>query len=104
MNRNVQYKQKNIDIFLQMMISAYNRKGCAAFLSRRESITGESPTSFSEGDTTMPYSGFEPEPTRLQAEDHIHHTSWVACDVLGGMERNTYAKISKTFSEISKFF
>ncbi|GFT02077.1 transposable element Tc3 transposase [Trichonephila clavipes] len=24
----------------------------------------------------MPYSGFEPEPTRLQAESQIHHTGW----------------------------
>ncbi|GFU03974.1 hypothetical protein TNCV_198591 [Trichonephila clavipes] len=28
-----------------MMIPAYNKKGCTAFLSRRESITGEKPTS-----------------------------------------------------------
>ncbi|GFV10173.1 hypothetical protein TNCV_3661251 [Trichonephila clavipes] len=28
----------------------------------------------------MPYSGFEPEPTRLQAEGHIHHTGWAATD------------------------
>ncbi|GFW84730.1 hypothetical protein TNCV_1814601 [Trichonephila clavipes] len=26
--------------------------------------------------TTMSYSGFEPEPTRLQAEGHSHHTGW----------------------------
>ncbi|GFS98204.1 hypothetical protein TNCV_3924961 [Trichonephila clavipes] len=52
------------------------QKGCAAFHSRRESITGESPTSFSEEDTVMPYSGFEP--TRLQAEGHIYHTGWAA--------------------------
>ncbi|GFT67230.1 transposable element Tcb1 transposase [Trichonephila clavipes] len=52
--------------------TAYNRRE----LSRREFITGESPTSFPEEDTTMPYSGFEPEPTRLQAEGHIHHTGW----------------------------
>ncbi|GFT28876.1 hypothetical protein TNCV_3585741 [Trichonephila clavipes] len=57
---------------LQMMIPACYRRGVL-----RESITGESPTSFPE-DTTMPYSGFEPEPTRLQAEDHIHHTGWAA--------------------------
>ncbi|GFU83220.1 hypothetical protein TNCV_3738311 [Trichonephila clavipes] len=49
-----------------MMIPSYNNKGCAAFHSRRESITGESPTSFAEEDTTMFYSGFER--TRLQAE------------------------------------
>ncbi|PRD34586.1 UNVERIFIED_CONTAM: hypothetical protein NCL1_14162 [Trichonephila clavipes] len=24
----------------------------------------------------VPYSGFEPEPTRLQDEGHIHHTDW----------------------------
>ncbi|GFW28954.1 hypothetical protein TNCV_202771 [Trichonephila clavipes] len=59
---------------LQMMIPAYNKKRCAAFLSRRESISGESPTSFPEEKITMPYSRFEPEPTRLQAEGHIHHT------------------------------
>ncbi|GFV57189.1 WD_REPEATS_REGION domain-containing protein [Trichonephila clavipes] len=27
-------------------------------------------------DTTKFYSGFEPEPTRLQAEGHSHHTGW----------------------------
>ncbi|GFV39357.1 hypothetical protein TNCV_1230591 [Trichonephila clavipes] len=42
----------------------------------RESITGESPTSFPEEETTMPYSGFEP--SLLQAEGHIHHTGWAA--------------------------
>ncbi|GFW03551.1 hypothetical protein TNCV_3020631 [Trichonephila clavipes] len=26
----------------------------------------------------MPYTGFELEPTRLLAEDHIHLTGWVA--------------------------
>ncbi|GFU79517.1 hypothetical protein TNCV_2915771 [Trichonephila clavipes] len=57
-----------------MIIPAYNKRGCVAFYSRRESITGESPTSFPEENTTMPYSGFEPEPTRLQVEGHIHHT------------------------------
>ncbi|GFV74982.1 hypothetical protein TNCV_1870021 [Trichonephila clavipes] len=76
-NRDIQYKQ-NIDIYLHMMIPAYNKKGCAAFHSRGESITGESPTSFSEENTTMPYSGFEPEPTRLQSEGHIPHTGWTA--------------------------
>ncbi|GFW42489.1 hypothetical protein TNCV_4256841 [Trichonephila clavipes] len=74
-NRDIQYKQKNRDL-LQTMIPAYNKKGCAAFHSRRESITGESPTSFPEENSTMPYTGFEPEPTRLQAEDHIHQTGW----------------------------
>ncbi|GFT43996.1 hypothetical protein TNCV_2688681 [Trichonephila clavipes] len=61
-----------------MMIPAYNKKGCAAFHSRRESITGASPTSFPEENTTIPYSGYEPETTRLQVEGHIHHTGRVA--------------------------
>ncbi|GFX77592.1 uncharacterized protein TNCV_1752031 [Trichonephila clavipes] len=30
------------------MIPAYNKKGCAAFFSRQESITGEKPTSFAK--------------------------------------------------------
>ncbi|GFV60255.1 hypothetical protein TNCV_134621 [Trichonephila clavipes] len=49
------------------------QKGCAAFYSRRESISGEIPTSFPEN-TSMPYLGFEPMPTLLQAECHNHHT------------------------------
>ncbi|GFT22439.1 hypothetical protein TNCV_3274091 [Trichonephila clavipes] len=38
----------------------------------------ESETSFPEENATMPYTGFEPEPTRLQAEGHIYHTGWAA--------------------------
>ncbi|GFV20855.1 hypothetical protein TNCV_552911 [Trichonephila clavipes] len=37
-------------------------------------LLGENPTSSSEGNATMPYSGFHLELTRLQAEDHIYHT------------------------------
>ncbi|GFX02370.1 hypothetical protein TNCV_2285371 [Trichonephila clavipes] len=59
--------------FLQMMIPAYNKKGWAAFHWRRESIAGESST-FPEENITMPYSVFEPEPTPLPAEGHIHHS------------------------------
>ncbi|GFV81476.1 hypothetical protein TNCV_52001 [Trichonephila clavipes] len=46
------------------------QKGCAAFYPGRKSISGESPTSFPE-DTSMPYSGLELEPIRLQAECYI---------------------------------
>ncbi|GFS52870.1 uncharacterized protein TNCV_341591 [Trichonephila clavipes] len=52
------------------------QKECTAFHSRRESISGERRTS--SEDTSIPYSGFKPEPTRLQVECHIHHTDWVA--------------------------
>ncbi|GFY28602.1 uncharacterized protein TNCV_4150331 [Trichonephila clavipes] len=53
--------------------SSIEQKGCTDFNSRRESISGESPICFSK-DTPMPYSGFEPEPTPLQAECHNHHS------------------------------
>ncbi|GFU84827.1 hypothetical protein TNCV_2127681 [Trichonephila clavipes] len=53
-------------------------KGWTAFHLRRESITGKSLASFPEENTSMPYSGFEPETTWLQAEGHIYHTGWVA--------------------------
>ncbi|GFV88907.1 hypothetical protein TNCV_1227041 [Trichonephila clavipes] len=57
---------------LEMMIPAYKKKGCAAFHSRQESMT-----SFPEENTTMTYSGFEPESTRLQDEGHIRYTGWI---------------------------
>ncbi|GFV37879.1 hypothetical protein TNCV_2662921 [Trichonephila clavipes] len=62
--------QKNID-FITNYDPSIERKGCAAFHSRRESISVKIPTSFFE-DKSMPYSGFETEPTRLQAEYHDH--------------------------------
>ncbi|GFW70029.1 hypothetical protein TNCV_1404821 [Trichonephila clavipes] len=58
------------------MTPAYDRRGVLLPI-RDESITGESPTSFPDDGTTMTYSGFKPEPTRLQAEGHSHHTGWV---------------------------
>ncbi|GFW48900.1 hypothetical protein TNCV_3900981 [Trichonephila clavipes] len=36
---------------------------------------------FPEADTAMPYSGFEPEPARLQAEGHIYRTDWAARNI-----------------------
>ncbi|GFT24889.1 uncharacterized protein TNCV_3021731 [Trichonephila clavipes] len=51
------------------MIPAYNKRDYAVFHSRRKSIPGESPTSFPI-DTSIPYSGFEHEPTQLQAKSH----------------------------------
>ncbi|GFW14971.1 hypothetical protein TNCV_4659321 [Trichonephila clavipes] len=68
--------QKEYRHLLQTMMPAYIKKGCTAFHSRRES--DESPTSFPDENTIMPYSGFKPEPTRLQTEGHIHHTGWAA--------------------------
>ncbi|GFT24382.1 uncharacterized protein TNCV_3252301 [Trichonephila clavipes] len=62
----------------QMMIPTYNKRG--ALFSIREGNPSQAKVRllFLEEDTTMPYSGFEPESTRLQAEGHIHHTGWAA--------------------------
>ncbi|GFX68267.1 uncharacterized protein TNCV_2816421 [Trichonephila clavipes] len=64
------------------MIPSYNRRG--ALLSFRDGnpLQAKVRLFFPEEDTTMPYSGFEPEPTWLQAEGHIHHIGWVLSDAL----------------------
>ncbi|GFX34977.1 hypothetical protein TNCV_2329171 [Trichonephila clavipes] len=47
-------------------------------ITRRDALLYRRKTDFfPEEDTPVSYSGFEPEPTRLQAEDHSHHTVWV---------------------------
>ncbi|GFU55484.1 uncharacterized protein TNCV_2813001 [Trichonephila clavipes] len=58
------------------MIPAYNKKMCAAFPSERGIHFRRKTVFFPEEDTTKSYSGFEPEPTRLQAEGYSHHTGW----------------------------
>ncbi|GFV59857.1 RNase H domain-containing protein [Trichonephila clavipes] len=46
----------------------------------------------------MPYSGFEPEPTRLKAEGHIHRTGWapLACYRLGSLQHRPRRALMKT--------
>ncbi|GFV06575.1 hypothetical protein TNCV_2948971 [Trichonephila clavipes] len=56
--------QSGVAVVVVRLLLGYVRKTkeqkrYAAFLSRRESIAGESPISFAE-DTSIPYSGFEP--------------------------------------------
>ncbi|GFV85088.1 uncharacterized protein TNCV_3320261 [Trichonephila clavipes] len=63
------------------MIPAYNKKRCAAFPFETGIRFRRKTDFFPEEDTTKSYSGFEAEPTRLQAEGHSHHTGW-ATDVL----------------------
>ncbi|GFX02528.1 poly polymerase [Trichonephila clavipes] len=58
------------------MIPAYNKKRCAAFPFETGIHFRRKNDFFPEEDTTKSYSGFEPEPTRLQAEGHSHHTGW----------------------------
>ncbi|GFT33530.1 hypothetical protein TNCV_4381281 [Trichonephila clavipes] len=69
--KHLTQSQKNSD-FITNDDPSKEQKKYAVFLSRRESISGESPISFPEG-TSLPYSVFEPEPTRLQDEGHNHH-------------------------------
>ncbi|GFV36025.1 transposable element Tcb1 transposase [Trichonephila clavipes] len=65
---------------LEAVISAkaYNIKGALLPFETGIYYRQSPTTSFSEEVTTMPYSGFEPESTWLQAEGHIHHTGWSA--------------------------
>ncbi|GFV64448.1 hypothetical protein TNCV_4716231 [Trichonephila clavipes] len=58
------------------MIPAYNKMRCAAFPFETGIHFRRKTDFFPEEDTTKPYSGLEPEPTRLQAEGHCHHTGW----------------------------
>ncbi|GFX10332.1 poly polymerase [Trichonephila clavipes] len=64
------------------MIPAYNKKRCAAFPFETGFHFRRKTDFFPEEDTTKSYSGFEPEPTRLQAEGHSHHTGWATPKVL----------------------
>ncbi|GFW42199.1 hypothetical protein TNCV_1206551 [Trichonephila clavipes] len=57
------------------MIPAYNKKRGATFPFETE-VHFRRKTDFFPEDTTKSYSGFEPEPTLLQAEGHNHHTGW----------------------------
>ncbi|GFU62210.1 poly polymerase [Trichonephila clavipes] len=58
------------------MIPAYNKRRCAVFPFETGIHFRRKTDFFPEEDTTKSYSGFEPEPTRLQAEGHSHHTGW----------------------------
>ncbi|GFU76869.1 poly polymerase [Trichonephila clavipes] len=63
------------------MIPTYNKKRCAAFPFETGIHFRRKTDFFPEEDTTMSYSGFEPEPTRLQAEGHSHHTGWATPEI-----------------------
>ncbi|GFY32446.1 uncharacterized protein TNCV_3559541 [Trichonephila clavipes] len=58
------------------MIPAYNSKRCAAFPFDTGINFRRKTDLFPEEDTTTSYSGFKPEPTRLQAKGQSHHTGW----------------------------
>ncbi|GFS72465.1 uncharacterized protein TNCV_2116141 [Trichonephila clavipes] len=71
--------------FLKNIIESKSEDGLPNIVIRRDALLfirdgnplqAKDKTSFPEENTSMPYSGFEPEPTRLQAEGHIHYTDW----------------------------
>ncbi|GFS70573.1 poly polymerase [Trichonephila clavipes] len=64
------------------MIPAYNKKRCAAFPFETGIHFRRKTDFFPEEDTTKSYSGFEPEPTRLQAEGHSLVNSFIKVGVL----------------------
>ncbi|GFT96231.1 down syndrome cell adhesion molecule-like protein Dscam2 [Trichonephila clavipes] len=65
------YRQDVHDTVYQCLAS----NAVGSIVSREVHVRGgESSTSFPVENTSLPYSGFEPKPTRLQAEGHIHHT------------------------------
>ncbi|GFT66704.1 uncharacterized protein TNCV_1961591 [Trichonephila clavipes] len=85
------------------MIPAYNKKRCAAF-PFETGIHFRRKTDFlPEEDTTMSYSGFEPEPNRLQAKGHSHHTGWATftCRNCGGGDRG-HVTIYRPFGELRR--
>ncbi|GFU70854.1 hypothetical protein TNCV_1005341 [Trichonephila clavipes] len=59
-----------------MMIPTYNKKECAASPFETGIHYRRKTDFFPQEDTSMSYSGLEPEPTRLQAEGLSHHTGW----------------------------
>ncbi|GFV38586.1 hypothetical protein TNCV_132251 [Trichonephila clavipes] len=63
---------------LQMMIPAYNRRGALLSIRDGNPLQVKIGFFFLEEETTMPYSRFKPEHTRLQAVGHVPHTGWVA--------------------------
>ncbi|GFT94028.1 hypothetical protein TNCV_3219551 [Trichonephila clavipes] len=72
MNRNTEEYR----FLLQTMIPAYNQKRCSAFPFETGIHFRRKTDFFPEEDTTKSYSGVDPEPTRLQAKGHSHHTGW----------------------------
>ncbi|GFV86096.1 hypothetical protein TNCV_670931 [Trichonephila clavipes] len=68
------------------MIPAKNRRGTLLSFPDGNPLQAKVRFLFPE-DTSMPYPGFEPELTRLQAECHSHHTGWGGERVNGDTER-----------------
>ncbi|GFU35369.1 hypothetical protein TNCV_4505441 [Trichonephila clavipes] len=72
------------------MTPAYNQKRSAAVPFETGIHFRRKTDFFPEEDTTKSYSGFEPEPTRLQAESHSHHTGWATYNIIKSIYKNTH--------------
>ncbi|GFX24127.1 hypothetical protein TNCV_2436201 [Trichonephila clavipes] len=66
----------SIHYSIPMMAPAYYKKRCAAFPFETGIHYRRKTDFFPEEDTTISYSGFEPEPTWLPSEGHSHPTGW----------------------------
>ncbi|GFW84185.1 RNase H domain-containing protein [Trichonephila clavipes] len=82
------------------MIPAYNKMRCAAFPFETGIHFRRKTDFFPEEDTTKSYSGFEPEPTRLQAEGHSQHTGWANLNQLDNNFKNEQTITDKNIDEI----
>ncbi|GFX31913.1 uncharacterized protein TNCV_3408281 [Trichonephila clavipes] len=82
------------------MIPAYNKMRCAAFPFETGIHFRRKTDFFPEEDTTKSYSGFELEPTWLQAEGHSHHTGWATLDLLKGRFENKNMLINAHLSNL----
>ncbi|GFW49652.1 hypothetical protein TNCV_2844321 [Trichonephila clavipes] len=72
--KNRKHTTEKYTHLLTMGIPAFNKKGCAAFPFETGIHYRRKTDFFPEEDITMSYLGFEPEPTRLEAEGHSCHT------------------------------
>ncbi|GFU85428.1 transposable element Tcb2 transposase [Trichonephila clavipes] len=72
--KHITQPQKNTDFVTNDDPNIEQDEGCAAVPFETGIHFRRKTDFFPEEDTTKFYAGFEPEPTRLQAEGHSHHT------------------------------
>ncbi|GFW27263.1 hypothetical protein TNCV_2831631 [Trichonephila clavipes] len=71
---------------MMIMIPAYNGRGTLLSIRDGNPLQAKIRLLFLKKiHTSVPYSGFEPKATQLQAEGHIHYTDWVAGIMLAGL-------------------
>ncbi|GFU22374.1 hypothetical protein TNCV_5139381 [Trichonephila clavipes] len=84
------------------MIPAYNKMRGAAFPFETGIYFRRKTDFFPEEDTTKSYSGFEPEPTRLQAEGQCHHTGWATNYVIKNIYKQCKTGVRSRTKAVSR--